>query len=77
MTIIEQINKDLYPEGRVYWEDGKGWTSKLWKRLTTLGWSSKSSPAGLKIAVTPEGQEIHTCHLSRPFFLIDVAKLMR
>ena len=76
-TIIEQLNKGVYAEGCVYWDFNKGWTSRLWQKLYNLGWRSVRSPAGFKSFRDNKGKTIETGHLSWPYALNFLAKLMR
>ena len=71
------LNTTLYPGAEIYWYPCRGWTSKLWEQLSQHGWSSLESPAGFRIFIDDQGHKIHTGHLSRPFALAYLAKLMR
>ena len=70
-------NGGMYPEGKVYWQDGHGWTSRLWQRLATMGWSTHKTPAGFTLVINPGGQVVVRGWLSRAFALLELAKVMR
>lgn len=36
--VAEEVNQEInFEEGKIYWADGKGWTSKLLKEITKKG----------------------------------------
>jgi hypothetical protein len=75
---LSRIGNDaIYPDGRVYWRDGYGWTSTLWQRLASLGWVSWRTPAGLWGATDPTGNRIATGCIGRAAGLLELARLIR
>ena len=71
---IENMNKNIsYEEGIIYWEQNKGYTSKLIKRLHKQGYTTVKSGA-IHILKDKEGKEMLTAY-SWPGLLFETAKL--
>lgn len=74
---IDAMNKAIgYEEGKIYWHDGFNWTSKLWERLSDLGWVMHTSPAGYVGIRDLTGAEV-CCGLGRANALRILATIMR
>ena len=40
---LEKFNKDItYEDGKIYWAEGKNYTSKLWENLKSNGYTTRS-----------------------------------
>jgi hypothetical protein len=76
-TIISQLNKDLYEDGKVFWLWNRGWTSILWQNLYKRGWKLSQTPAGFKVFTDESGHKIETFCLSFPYALKELAIMMR
>lgn len=73
---INEINKEIgYPEGHIYWNWCKGYTSKLIQRLYKVGYYAVKSGA-IYIFKDKEGKEVTTGY-SWEGMLKNVAILMR
>lgn len=35
---VNKINDKLYDDAKIFWKDGKNWSSKLWENLKLIGW---------------------------------------
>ena len=74
---VSVLNRDiLYPEGKIYWEEGKNWTSDLFKKLYSLGWRT-SSQKGIVTLYNAEGDLVISSLLGRCNMLYELAILMR
>lgn len=56
---VDNINQGLSKEAQIYWIPGTGaWTSKLWHRLYSDGWSMTNNK-GLVTVKHPDGTEAY------------------
>lgn len=73
---LNAINSQIsYADGQIYWEWNKGYTSKLIKRLYSLGYYAVQSGA-IHILKDRQGNEI-TSGFSWTDLLLRVARTMR
>ena len=72
---VDKLNEGIsYPEGKIFWINGHGWSSKLWQSLWADGWRSFKSPAGIYSAKDSVGNIISQGYLSMAGMLADIAR---
>ena len=72
---LQQINNSLYEDAKIYWEENKGYTSTLLKRLLNSGCVCKSR-GSIKFLEDASGKEIASGG-SSILLLQDIAAKMR
>lgn len=72
---LQQINKSLYEDAKIYWEENKGYTSILLKRLLRFGYVRKSK-GSIKFIEDADGKQIASGG-SDILLLKDIAVKMR
>jgi len=72
---LDKINNNLYEEGKIYWEEGKNYTSKLLESLLSFGYKVKCVN-GISSLYDREGFEV-AYGMTRVQFLVDVANQFR
>lgn len=74
---VNKLNESItYEEGRIYWEWNKSHTSKLWKRLSTLGYRMISYKGGTVDIKDNEGNAIISGEIGRVNALHALSKVM-
>lgn len=74
--MVNAINKGIgYEKGQIYFEEGKNWTSELWKECSRNGWRM-SSNKGINKIHDDSGKEV-VFAIGRVNALRDLAKLLR
>jgi len=60
---IERVNKGLSPEGQIYWQWNRDYTSKKWQRMSKEGWYVRrvNEHVSTKILYRPDGTQYGLC----------------
>lgn len=73
---IDKINKEIpFVDGKIYWKEGYGWTSKYWEILSGAGWKMVEEEPGVLLAVNELGQVIFSAD-SKISFLKQLVYIM-
>lgn len=54
---IDEINKHLSENGKIFWSPNQGWTSKLWIDLSRQGFRTTTSPSGYVTVYDKDGAQ--------------------
>jgi hypothetical protein len=75
---VNEINKSIgYDEGHIYWRPGRTWSSVLWQRLSSQGWTMRHSRGGLYEVRDNAGRIVVDGEVGRVNALAALARLMR